>query len=158
DGGDTAEVQADAAPAADAAALASTAIDAASDYEPTDILVRFRTDLAAISSAAVATPLATSSGAMPLVAGLTDVHLASGVSVDEALAAYRARPDVLYAEPNYRLHTDAIPNDTRFGELWGLNNTGQSSGTADADIDAPEAWNISTGSSNIVVGVIDSGV
>jgi hypothetical protein len=158
EGGDTAEVLADAAPAADRAALTSTAIDAASDYEPSDILVRFRTDTAAMTSAAVSSPLATTSEAMPLVDGLTDVHLASGVSVEEALAAYRARPDVLYAEPNYRIHTDAIPNDSRFSELWGLDNTGQSSGTADADIDAPEAWNISTGSSNIVVGVIDSGV
>ncbi len=52
----------------------------------------------------------------------------------------------------------ALPNDTSFGSLWGLNNTGQSGGRADADIDAPEAWNITTGSSSVVVGVIDTGV
>ncbi|HEY2415839.1 MAG TPA: S8 family serine peptidase, partial [Pirellulaceae bacterium] len=156
DVGGAAEVQANAAPGVSAAALATTSSNAVADYEPSDILVRFRTDLAA--AAADGMPLATTSESLPLVTGLTELHLASGVSVDDALATYRARPDVLYAEPNYRIHTDAIPNDTQFGQLWGLNNTGQSSGTADDDIDAAEAWNISTGSSTIVVGVIDSGV
>ena len=64
-----------------------------------------------------------------------------------------------YVEPDYILYTDATsPNDTQFGQLWGLNNTGQSGGTLDADIDAPEAWDITTGSSNVVIAVIDTGV
>jgi len=50
------------------------------------------------------------------------------------------------------------PNDTRFGELWGLKNTGQTGGTVDADIDAPEAWDIYTGSADMVVAVIDTGI
>ena len=50
------------------------------------------------------------------------------------------------------------PNDQNAWRLWGLNNTGQTGGTADADIDAAEAWEISTGSSDIVVGVIDTGI
>jgi hypothetical protein len=55
-----------------------------------------------------------------------------------------------------------FPNDTRFNEQWALNNTGQSGGTVDADIDAPEAWNISTGgvtfdSDTIVIAIIDGG-
>jgi alpha-tubulin suppressor-like RCC1 family protein len=41
---------------------------------------------------------------------------------------------------------------------WGLNNTGQTGGKSDADIDAPEAWKISTGSKSIIIGVIDTGV
>src|SRR4029079_17667226 len=126
------------------------------DYVASEILVRFRTDLVGVSAGEM--PLATDSEAMPMVAGLREVHLATGVTVADALETYRARPDVLYAEPNYRLYADSIPNDTRFGELWGLNNSGQSSGTADADIDAAEAWNVSTGSNSIVVGVIDTGV
>ncbi|MCF3609049.1 hypothetical protein L2E81_21680 [Planktothrix agardhii 1033] len=50
------------------------------------------------------------------------------------------------------------PNDPGYSQLWGLNNTGQSGGTADADIDAPEAWDIQKGNQNLVIGVIDTGV
>ncbi len=65
--------------------------------------------------------------------------------------------------PNFVIHTlshsaATIPDDPRYTEQWDMDNTGQSSGTPDADIDAPEAWDITTGSSSIVVGVIDTGV
>ena len=67
-----------------------------------------------------------------------------------------------FAEPDAVYRVDTLPNDPLFGQLWGLNNTGQtvksSTGTADADIDAPEAWSTTTGSSSVVVAVIDSGV
>jgi subtilisin family serine protease len=82
----------------------------------------------------------------------------AGMSVEEAVKALRKSPEVLYAEPNYRLTAAALPDDTSFSALWGLDNTGQTGGTADADIDAPEAWDITTGSPGIVIGVIDSGV
>ncbi|MCG2681595.1 MAG: S8 family serine peptidase, partial [Kiritimatiellae bacterium] len=59
---------------------------------------------------------------------------------------------------NYRNELAATPNDPRYSELWGMNNTGQTGGTADADIDAPEAWNINTGSAGNIVAVIDSGL
>jgi subtilisin family serine protease len=54
------------------------------------------------------------------------------------------------------------PNDPRFNEQWALNNTGQSGGTPDADIDAPEAWDLAKGGltalgDTIVVAVIDGG-
>ena len=67
-------------------------------------------------------------------------------------------PAVEYAEPNYLLYANLAPNDPSYADLWGLNNTGQTGGTADADIDAPEAWNVGTGSSDILVAVIDTGV
>lgn len=64
----------------------------------------------------------------------------------------------LIAEPDYIYHPVAMPNDTDFSQLWGLHNTGQDGGTADADIDAPEAWGITTGSNSVVVAVLDVGV
>jgi subtilisin family serine protease len=67
-------------------------------------------------------------------------------------------PLVLYAEPNYRVYPLAIPDDSSFSTLWGLNNTGQTGGTVDADIDAVEAWDTFTGTSGSIVVVIDSGI
>ncbi len=57
--------------------------------------------------------------------------------------------------PNYILH---LASDPLFPDQWPLENTGQSGGTSNADIDAPEAWAITTGASSVVVAVIDSGI
>ncbi|MFB2879592.1 S8 family serine peptidase [Aerosakkonemataceae cyanobacterium BLCC-F46] len=79
-------------------------------------------------------------------------------SVENAIATYRNSSIVEYIEPNYIVSLDkTIPNDPSFNQLWGLNNTGQTGGTADADIDAAEAWDLTTGS-DVLVGVIDTGV
>jgi subtilisin family serine protease len=51
-----------------------------------------------------------------------------------------------------------IPNDEYFSIQWHLCNTGQSGGKPDADINAPEAWEITTGDPNIIIAVVDSGV
>ncbi|MEM9446575.1 MAG: S8 family serine peptidase [Verrucomicrobiota bacterium] len=63
-----------------------------------------------------------------------------------------------YSEPDYILFPLSEPSDYHYDVLWGLNNESQSGGTYDADIDAPEAWNIATGSKDILVGVIDTGI
>lgn len=65
---------------------------------------------------------------------------------------------VRIAEPDFIVHTSLLPNDSSFSQLYGLHNTGQTGGTADADIDAPEAWEITTGSRAVRVGVIDTGI
>ncbi|MDQ6977652.1 MAG: S8 family serine peptidase, partial [Ghiorsea sp.] len=65
---------------------------------------------------------------------------------------------VEFAEPDRMLYINAVPNDPAYPLLWGLNNTGQTFGTANADIDADLAWDITTGDPNVVVGVIDTGV
>jgi serine protease len=90
--------------------------------------------------------------------GLMKLDLDPSMSVEAALERLRKDPTVQYAEPNYLQRIDTTPNDARFSELYGLHNTGQTGGTADADIDAVEAWNVTTGSSDIVVGVVDTGV
>jgi len=67
-------------------------------------------------------------------------------------------PEVEYAEPNHVRTLAALPGDARFGQLWGLHNTGQTGGAAGADIKAPAAWGITTGSQEVVVAVLDTGV
>jgi subtilisin family serine protease len=63
-----------------------------------------------------------------------------------------------FAEPDFLYHIQLTPNDPDYGVLWGMHNTGQSSGTVDADIDAPEAWDMTTGHSSVVIGVVDTGL
>ena len=87
----------------------------------------------------------------------------AGVSPDEAAEQLERSPAVRYAEPDAPRRAFAVvPNDRFFRQQWGLNNTGQSvggtTGTVDADIDAPEAWQLTTGSAAVTVAVIDSGV
>jgi len=101
-----------------------------------------------------------------ILEGLELLKLPSGLSVEEAIEIYQQDPDVLYAEPNYIVRTTKkpsisatnTPNDQRFDDQWGFHNTGQDGGNPDADIDGPEAWDNTTGSSGVVVGVIDTGI
>jgi subtilisin family serine protease len=86
-------------------------------------------------------------------------------AVPELVKNYQASGLVDYAEPDYLSYTALTsPNDPYYtsGKLWGLNNYGQNygpaSGTPDADIDAPEAWDVLTSASNVVVAVLDTGI
>ncbi|MGI9016987.1 MAG: S8 family serine peptidase [Euzebya sp.] len=86
------------------------------------------------------------------------------VQVPDAAAAIDAlqhHPGIRYAEPDHPLYATATPpDDTYFGLLWGLHNTGQSGGTPGADIEALAAWDHldTLQPSTVVVGVTDSGI
>jgi subtilisin family serine protease len=135
-------------------------------HVPGELLVRFRGGMTATSRsrAVSAEGAAVARHLDHAVPGLELVKTASGESVAQAEARFEARGDVVYAEPNYLVGSlSTTPNDSRFGELWGLHNTGQAvgggaPGTTDADIDAPEAWDLTTGSASVVVAVVDTGV
>jgi subtilisin family serine protease len=80
-----------------------------------------------------------------------------------ALAAAQALQEsglVEWAQPDFvqQYRKTAVPNDTRFANQWHLHNTGQAGATVDADVDAPEAWDLHVGSPSIVIAVIDDGV
>jgi len=90
--------------------------------------------------------------------GIHHLKIGSNLTVQEMIEQLRCCPFVEYAEPNYIRYLDHTPNDPDYSQMWGLDNTGQTGGTPDADIDAPEAWDIQTGSSSVVVAVIDSGI
>ena len=80
-------------------------------------------------------------------------------TVPRAIAELRKATDLVQAvQADFIAHISATPNDASYSSLWGLHNTGQSGGTADVDIDAPEAWNITKGSRSVLVGVIDTGL
>lgn len=77
-------------------------------------------------------------------------------TVKKAISEYENSSSVHYAEKDYVV--SSVSNDSYYSNLWGLNNTGQSGGTADADIDAPEGWAVTKGSKDVVVAVIDTGI
>jgi serine protease len=129
-------------------------------YEPGQILVRFKRDAGISAQTSLHAELGTSVvHVYNFVPNLQVVELPKDLSVEEALARFQKDPSVLYAEANLIYNTTATtPNDTRFGELFGLHNTGQSSGLADADIDAVEAWDITQGSDDVIIAVLDTGI
>lgn len=86
------------------------------------------------------------------------VDLPASLPVEVAVQRYKNDPAVEYAEPDFKIEPSQVtPNDPGFPELYGLNNTGQSGGTEGADTDAPEAWTETTGSSDTIIAVIDTG-
>jgi subtilisin family serine protease len=90
---------------------------------------------------------------------LVHVKLNPGITPEEAIANLKQDPHVEYVEHNLFVHAlETFPNDPDFNLLWGLYNTGQSNGAAGADIDVVSAWDTSTGSSEVVVAVIDTGI
>jgi thermitase len=113
--------------------------------------------------------------------GVDQVAVAAG-TVAQSIAAYQRNPNVRFAEPNY-VRVMILPNEGEdppppFGtgidyvrEQWGLNNTGQSiyydpwtgaigaiAAAADADIDAPEGWELSTGNAGVRIAILDAGI
>jgi subtilisin family serine protease len=155
----------------------------AAEFVPGEVLVRFRENakvaISTLKKTETSTPTVLRARARDIIADIKDfegsemisgLRLASVAHADTlaAIEALRQRTDVIYAEPNYVRRKNALPNDPRFGDMWGLKNTGQTgfndltqqqqSGTPGADIDAELAWNITTGNRNVVVGVVDEGV
>jgi serine protease len=70
----------------------------------------------------------------------------------------RADPNVEYAQPNYILRIMRTPNDPRFPEQWHYRDNGTGTGQSPGGISLPRAWDVSIGSSSVVVAVIDTGI
>jgi len=95
------------------------------------------------------------------------VKIDKSKNIMSAIEELAQNPDIEYAQPNYIYHISIVPNDTRYSDLWGLKNTGQTvtaatyvptHGNAGDDINAENAWGIITDCSSITVAVIDTGV
>jgi subtilisin family serine protease len=108
-------------------------------FDPSHVLVKWKDGLAH--------PTGYGLGARALGYGVYRVNLPAVTTVDQALAMFRARPGVEFAQPDYRVQVTATPDDPSFGSQWGLNA-----------INAPAAWNTGTGTGRTIVAVIDSGI
>ena len=127
-------------------------------YDPTTLLVRFRAhnteaereDLRRVVGQGVLRRYVT-------VEGLELIDL----RIDVETAIEVLSPHVEYAEPNWVQRKTQTPNDQYFSLQWGCHNTGQtiqgSVGVADADIDAIEAWDVTTGDADFLIAIIDTG-
>jgi len=184
------QLQADTEEARAAAVKQASAAHKRTEFVPGRALVRFRTDAAAKAAEARIASVRVSGGedvpaqvaqfeGSEIVPGLRVVHVAPEQTL-QTIAALNARPDVLYAEPDYVRYIERTPNEAEFANMWSLRNTGQPitvdfvthsfnpgcssppctfvPGNAGADISATQAWDITTGSRNIVVGIVDTGV
>ena len=105
--------------------------------------------------------------------GFNHVRLEKNKSIKEAIEDFKRDPDVEFAQPNYIYKASTIPNDSRYGQLWGLKNTAQTivaangpdsptsqanPGTAGKDMDLENAWSTITDCSSVVVAVLDTGI
>ncbi len=166
-----------------AALVAATSIEAAQlqgtlgDHEPGELIVRTRPGFSLSGEGSVVSDFgATVLGEFDTPGGLSKsaggeflhIKLPAGVSVEEAMAAMAKDDRVEFAVPNntYGLpdgeRSQGATNDPDASKLWGLHNEGQTGGKADADIDAPEAWQKTVGKNQAegghIIAVIDTGV
>ncbi len=134
------------------------AINGYADYVPGEVLVKYKqkTDVSLVNA------LKTDSNSKHIREfsniRVHHIKISSDLTVEQAVRLYNEDPNVEYAEPNYIISLHAMPDDKDFNQLWGLHNQGQTGGMQDADIDVPEAWDITVGSKDVVIAVIDTGI
>src|SRR6266498_1159140 len=100
------------------------------------------------------------------VPGLVAIDDSANLEATAVAAQYRALPEIEYAEPNYEISLDrdgeetsgVRTNDPRLEEQWALANDGRNDGKRGADISAMRAWTTTSGSDDIIVALLDSGV
>ncbi len=86
------------------------------------------------------------------------VYSSESLSAEELAKTFEGVSGVVAVATNDARYLAGVPSDPAFGHQWGLENTGQLGGTVDADVDASAAWDVDTGSADVVVAVIDTGV
>ncbi len=134
----------------------------AAKYDADTVIVKYASALSSAQRAA----LFDSAGVTGTVGSVAGVGAkVVRVSGDPAVVAQRLDRSALvaYAEPNFILRATAVPNDPLFSQLYGLHNTGQTGGSNDADIDAPEGWDAAglgafPAAGGVKIGIVDTGI
>lgn len=149
------------------------------DYVPGEIIVKYKNKDASLSSIEnnkvglkkkerVFKEISNKNKEISLQESFEDAFLVyklefdKGADLEKIIREYRKNPNIEYAHLNYRAVLNALPNDTSFNLQWGLQNTGQLiegvSGTVGADISAVQGWDVSRGSEEIIIAVLDTGI
>ncbi|MFA6956256.1 MAG: FG-GAP-like repeat-containing protein [Thermoanaerobaculia bacterium] len=132
---------------------------------PGEVIVKFRpgTPASAVAAAHQGADIDKDDKLAEVTSGTIRRFRSRSKNTEALVRALEHNPNVVYVEPNYIIRRNAVPADTKYSELWALRNTGQlvgyyETGIAGIDINAEAAWDVTTGSAGIVVGVVDTGV
>ncbi|GAB4348922.1 MAG: S8 family serine peptidase [Gammaproteobacteria bacterium] len=139
------------------------------DFVPGELLVKFRYAPETVSAASEFLAEVGARAHKRLGrSGIHRIELPAGSDPRALAQLYAADPRIEYAEPNYIYRATATPNDTDYGNLWGLKNIGQfiaspvyatnNPGIAGYDMNAEEAWDLQRDCRGVVVAVIDTGI
>lgn len=116
-------------------------------YAPGEIIVKFRDGVSRQQASAAQADLGATLVSTNSQIGINQLRIPADKTVEEMVAAFAARPDVEYAEPNYIAHAFMTPNDPYYSYQWHM-----------PQISMPAAWDQTTGIPSVVVAVIDCGV
>ena len=119
--------------------------DANQQYVPGQVVVGFRPNVDPVSRLEALSDASAST--LKSIGSLNAKLVSVDGSVSAAVAELKSNPAVAYAEPNWIYHTEAVPNDPRYSQTYGL-----------PKIQAPQAWDVTTGSAAVTVAVVDTGV
>ncbi|HRF59765.1 MAG TPA: S8 family peptidase [Fimbriimonadaceae bacterium] len=127
-----------------ASVMTCAAIGWGQNYEPGELLVKFRQGAPVASMAALAgASVASENHAI----GTVRLDLPGGMSVTQAAAFYRSMPNVVYAEPNYKVRAFGVPNDPGWSQQYGP-----------LKMQCPAAWDLETGDPGVIIAIIDTGI
>lgn len=142
--------------------LTAKTLESEKQYMPHEVLVKFKPDLNDIQKTKIREEF--EALLIKKLAGINieQWRLQGEEDTETVLQVLKTHPNIDHAEPNYLYMPQAVPNDPGFHNQWFLQNSGQAvkenTGTPGADISAAQAWDMETGSSDMVIAVIDSGV
>jgi len=134
------------------------------EYHPSRLIVRYRPSAVATVDGERFVPLAPGRSIVRWTRAVSDTCVMSVPEGDvkSVIAELSKDPNVLYAEPDYKMEFTGLPSDEFFLEQWAILNTGQTvdndPGLAGVDIRALDAWGFWTGDPDFKVAVVDTGV
>jgi thermitase len=132
----------------DTAVLPGPMVRAKPEVKPGEILVKFETDVPSLAIETTNQSLGASVIEMIPEINLYRLRIPEETTIAEMVDLYQHTAGVVYAEPNYIAHSlETIPDDPRFDEQWALDK-----------IEAPNAWDIITGTNDIIIAIIDTGI
>ncbi len=117
------------------------------EFKPGEVIIKFKSGVSDLAAASLLSEVGIQVRKRFAEIGVSHCTISSNKDVLKTVEECNANTNVEYAEPNYIYRASIIPNDPRFSSLYGMTM-----------IQAPEAWDLQTGSKSVIVGVIDTGV